>query len=128
MAEPEFTLGIEEEYLLVDRRQPRPSARRPTGFSRPARRTSPKQVSPEYLQCQIEVGTRVARTIPEARDEPAPLPRKRQSATRPAGTSLPSPASLPPARGLEGNPSTTPTGSSYNQTAPGSWRRGCGGC
>ncbi len=68
MAEPEFTLGIEEEYLLVDRDS---CALReaPEGLLEACAGDLGDQVSPEYLQCQIEIGTRVCRTIPEARED-----------------------------------------------------------
>jgi len=78
MAEPEFTLGIEEEYLLVDR-DSLALREAPDGLLEACQEDLAEQVSPEYLQCQIEIGTRVARTIPEARDD---LRRCRASVSR----------------------------------------------
>jgi glutamate---cysteine ligase / carboxylate-amine ligase len=67
-SEPSFTLGIEEEYLLVDARTmaltDAPEAMMEAGTT-----TLPDQVSPEFLRCQVEVGTRKCATIAEARDD-----------------------------------------------------------
>ena len=53
-------LGIEEEYLLVDPRQPRPGPRRRTGFHAGLPRTAlGERVTYELLQAQVEVGTPV---------------------------------------------------------------------
>ena len=76
LSEPSFTLGIEEEYLLVDK------------TSRDLVSDPPKellsdceealhgiggQVSPEFMRSQIEVGTRVCQNIKEARHDLARL-------------------------------------------------------
>lgn len=72
---PSFTVGIEEEYLIVDResrdlvREPEP-----TFLDRCAELVG-ERVTPEYLQCQIEVGTRPHATVPEASAELAELRR-----------------------------------------------------
>ena len=64
---PPFTIGVEEEYLLVDRESrdlvadPSPSLLADCEASLGA------QVSPEFLRSQIEVGTRVCRSVAEAR-------------------------------------------------------------
>ena len=65
--QPSFTVGIEEEYMLVNpisgdlvRKVPRslmPSMRRKLG----------KQVSPEFLQSQVEIGTPVCSNIDQAK-------------------------------------------------------------
>jgi len=69
LSEPSFTVGIEEEYLLVDRlsRDLVPAA--PDALMRECEARLEGQVSPEFLQCQIEVGTRVCRSLGEARDD-----------------------------------------------------------
>jgi len=67
MTEPPFTLGIEEEYLLVD-----PVSRDlvtsmpPSMLEECAARCEGQQVSPELLRSQIEVGTRVCADVTEA--------------------------------------------------------------
>jgi len=65
---PTFTLGIEEEYLLVDRKT-RDLVAAPDDLMDECQKVLKSRVSPEFLQCQIEVGTGVCKTIPEARAE-----------------------------------------------------------
>ncbi|MGD9863517.1 MAG: carboxylate-amine ligase [Pseudodonghicola sp.] len=66
--QPSFTLGIEEEYLLVDR-DSLDLAVAPEALMRACQADMQGQVSPEFLQCQIEVGTRVCQNIAEARED-----------------------------------------------------------
>ena len=66
VAVPTFTLGIEEEYLLVDRKT-RDLVAAPEKMMAECSDLLAKKVSPEFLQCQIEVGTGVCKSIPEAR-------------------------------------------------------------
>lgn len=68
MPEPGFSLGIEEEYLLVDE-QTCDLAAAPDEMMVECARKAGGQVSPEFLQCQIEVGTAVCRSIGQARSE-----------------------------------------------------------
>ncbi|GAB4386101.1 carboxylate-amine ligase [Albidovulum sp.] len=68
MKAPDFTLGIEEEYLLVDR-ESLALAVAPEGLMAACRAEIADQVSPEFLQCQIEVGSRVCADIGAARDD-----------------------------------------------------------
>jgi len=64
---PSLTLGIEEEYLLVDR-QTRDLVREPDkGFLAACTATLGEQVTGEYLQCQVEVGTRPHRSVSDAK-------------------------------------------------------------
>ena len=66
--EPPFTMGVEEEYLLVDA-QSFELARAPQALMDSCMAEMDGQVSPEFLQCQIEVGTKVCQTIDEARED-----------------------------------------------------------
>jgi carboxylate-amine ligase len=66
---PSLTMGIEEEYLLVDR------SSRALVTEMPARMLEEcnalcgdQQVSPELLRAQIEIGTRICGNIAEARE------------------------------------------------------------
>ncbi|AUH33985.1 carboxylate-amine ligase [Paracoccus tegillarcae] len=68
MSEPDFTIGIEEEYLLVDR-DSGALAPVPDTMMNMARAELGDSVSPEFLRCQIEIGTPVCKTIGEARDK-----------------------------------------------------------
>ena len=67
MTEPPFTLGIEEEYLLVDRDTRDLVTNLPSSMLEECEaRCEGQQVSPELLRSQIEVGTRVCADAAEA--------------------------------------------------------------
>ncbi|MDW4548103.1 carboxylate-amine ligase [Defluviimonas sp. D31] len=68
MTEPDFTIGIEEEYLLVDR-DSLALAVAPEALMAACKAEMAGQVSPEFLQCQIEIGTRVCKDIGAARED-----------------------------------------------------------
>ncbi|MFN3273124.1 MAG: carboxylate-amine ligase [Paracoccus sp. (in: a-proteobacteria)] len=65
--EPDFTLGIEEEYLLVEA-DTGDLAEAPPALMQACKSDLSDQVSPEFLRCQIEIGTPVAVSISQARD------------------------------------------------------------
>lgn len=67
--EPSFTVGIEEEYLLVDLAT-RDLARDPPSelFAECEKRLGP-HVKPEFLKSQVEVATSVCRRVGDARAE-----------------------------------------------------------
>ena len=70
---PRLTVGIEEEYLLVER-DSRDLAREPAeSMIEECKALLGEQVSPEFLRAQIEVGTRPCATIGEARADLARL-------------------------------------------------------
>ena len=71
--EPSFTIGIEEEYLLVDRTTRDLAQEPPPALLAKCEEALRGQVSPEFLRSQIEVGTRVCTSIQEARDQLAHL-------------------------------------------------------
>jgi carboxylate-amine ligase len=71
--EPEFTLGIEEEYLLVDATTGDLVADPPKGMLEECEALCEGQITPEFMRSQIEVGTRVCKTISEARTDLARL-------------------------------------------------------
>jgi len=69
IAEPTLTLGIEEEYLIVDR-ETRDLVREPdAGFLAACADLLGEQVTGEYLQCQVEVGTKPHQRVGDARDD-----------------------------------------------------------
>ena len=72
---PEYTLGIEEEYLLVDA-QTCALVDVPDALMHDCVQALGDKVSPEFLACQIEVGTGVCANIAEARDDLGHLRRK----------------------------------------------------
>ncbi len=73
--EPPFTVGIEEEYLLVDPGTRDLIREAPPGLLAACQARLEGQVTPEFLQSQIEVGTLPCQSIQEARDDLARLRR-----------------------------------------------------
>jgi len=76
--EPAFSIGIEEEYLLVDQTTCVLTGAPPELMERCTAELG-DQVSPEYLNCQIEIGSKVCGTIGEARED---LKRLRSTVAR----------------------------------------------
>ena len=68
MQEPAFSIGIEEEYLLVDP-DTMALAEAPVGLMEACAAELEDQVSPEFLQCQIEIGTNVCADVGQARED-----------------------------------------------------------
>jgi carboxylate-amine ligase len=68
-AEPDFTLGIEEEYFLVDRATRDVVGDPPEVMLTELEAVLGGQVSPEFLRSQIEIGTRVCANHFEARED-----------------------------------------------------------
>jgi len=66
--EPDLTIGIEEEYLLVDR-DSLDLAAAPAAMMDECASALEGQFSPEFLECQVEIGTRVCAEINEARED-----------------------------------------------------------
>lgn len=64
--EPRLTVGIEEEYLLVDRASRDLAAASPDSMLAECEELLEGRISPEFLRAQIEVGTRPAGTVAEA--------------------------------------------------------------
>ncbi len=67
--EPTFTIGVEEEYLLVDRATRDLAADPSKKMLAEIEKRLTGQVSPEFLRAQIEVETRVCGSIAEARED-----------------------------------------------------------
>ena len=84
-SEPPFTVGIEEEYLLVDVRtrdvcgDPNPE------LLKEITTRGEGQISPKFLRSQIEVGTRPCRTMRDLRADLAQLRSVIAQASRPYG-------------------------------------------
>tara|TARA_R110001592_G_scaffold327467_1_gene608659 strand:- start:1146 stop:2300 length:1155 start_codon:yes stop_codon:yes gene_type:complete len=70
---PPFTLGIEEEYLLVDKETRAVTDEAPEGLFEACEKRLPGRVAHEFLSSQIEVNTRVCADINQARAELAEL-------------------------------------------------------
>ena len=67
--EPSFTIGIEEEYLLVDPETRNLADDPPASILKDCRKRIGDQVTPEFLRSQIEVGTQVCTSISEAAEQ-----------------------------------------------------------
>jgi len=71
---PKLTIGIEEEYQIID-----PETRELTSFIQEflnhGRQVLPDQIKAEFLQSQVEVGSRICTNLQEAREEIARLRR-----------------------------------------------------
>ncbi len=64
-----FTIGIEEEYLIVDIATMNLVAQMPPDLMKECTSELGSQVTKEFLQCQIEVGTKVCSSMQEVRDD-----------------------------------------------------------
>ncbi len=70
---PAFTVGIEEEYLLVDRETRDLASDPPASLMAECETLLEGQVSPELMRAQVEVRTRPFKTVREARADLAHL-------------------------------------------------------
>ncbi len=82
IAEPSFSLGIEEEYLLVNKESRDLEPEPPAALLAKCEQALQGQVSPEFLRSQIEVGTCVCASVQQAREE---LIRLRRTVSEIAG-------------------------------------------
>lgn len=88
LREPSFTLGIEEEYLLVEKTTRDLAADPPKQLlseCQAALGDRGGQVTPEFMRAQIEVGTRVCKSVKEAREDLAYLRRTIAACAAPYG-------------------------------------------
>ncbi len=69
IARPTFTIGIEEEYMIVDRETRDLVPDLPDGLMRKCEEILGGQVTPEFIRSQIEVGTKVSDTVAQARED-----------------------------------------------------------
>ncbi len=66
---PQLTLGVEEEYLLVDKDTRALAVEPPDDLMKECEDRLGIQVSTELLRSQIEIGTKVCKNVQEVRDE-----------------------------------------------------------
>ncbi len=71
--QPTFTIGIEEEYFIVDRETRDLVPDMPGGLLAACEEIAEGMVSPEFIRSQIEVGTPVSQNVKEARAHLAQL-------------------------------------------------------
>lgn len=65
----EFTIGIEEEYLIIDVGTMNLVSQMPPDLMKECTQELGSQVTKEFLQCQIEIGTKVCSSVQEASDD-----------------------------------------------------------
>ena len=85
VAEPSFSIGIEEEYLLVNRADGQLAKDPPGEFMEECATRLGDQVSAEFLRAQVEVGTRPAASVREAAADLFRLRREIASAAESCG-------------------------------------------
>jgi carboxylate-amine ligase len=66
---PKFTMGVEEEYLLVDKETRALVVDPPESLMQECEERCGSQVTTEFLRSQIEIGTKVCNNIQEVRAE-----------------------------------------------------------
>jgi len=73
ISKPSFTVGIEEEYMLVNPETGDLVRKVPRSLMPAMKAKLGARVSPEFLQSQVEVGTPICHSLKQARDELASL-------------------------------------------------------
>lgn len=73
--EPALTLGLEEEYLLVERETGAVAAEPPDALFEALHERTAGRAFPEFLRAQVEVATPICRDVGEARQELSALRR-----------------------------------------------------
>ena len=68
-----LTLGVEEEYLLVNPTTRNVMGNPPKGFFRACKAALGDRVTPEFLRCQIEIATSICKDVGEVRQQLADL-------------------------------------------------------
>ena len=63
-----LTLGVEEEYLIVDPETLEAAANPPEEYFKSCKEALGDSVTPEFLQCQIEIATPVCENVQQARE------------------------------------------------------------
>ena len=99
--DPPFTMGIEEEYLVVDRETRDLIREAPPDMMQKCADRLGEQVTTELMQCQIEIGTRVCNTVQEGRDELIRLRRGVSDVVREYGFEIIAASTHPFAQPLE---------------------------
>jgi len=64
-----LTLGVEEEYLLVNPVTRNVMGNPPKGFFKACKAAIGERVTPEFLRCQIEIATDICDTVADAKDQ-----------------------------------------------------------
>ena len=75
ISKPSFTIGIEEEYLVVDRATRQVAIDPPEAMMKECQSRLQDLIKTEFMKSQVEVSTRVCKTVREARADLAWLRR-----------------------------------------------------
>ena len=105
---PAFTIGIEEEYMVVDRETRDLVKDPPSEMWDQLREVLGPQVAPEFLKAQIEVGTKVCAKLAEARDDLAGLRRDLTGVVNQYGAAIIAASTHPFANWTEQEPTEQP--------------------
>ncbi|HEU5112782.1 MAG TPA: carboxylate-amine ligase [Acidimicrobiia bacterium] len=108
MDRPAFTIGIEEEYLVVDRQTRDLVKDPPAEMWDSLREVLGPQVAPEFLKAQIEVGTKVCARLAEARNDLAGLRRDLSGVVKEYGAAIIAASTHPCANWTEQEPTEQP--------------------
>lgn len=103
--EPSFTIGVEEEYMLVDRETRELINEVPDSLLSECENLLGERVAPEFLQCQIEIGTPICNSVAEVRESIRELRGTVSSVAQKHGLALLAVSTHPFA--IEGRQSTT---------------------
>ncbi len=118
---PVFTIGIEEEYMVVDRESRDLIKSPPPEMWDSLREVLGPQVTPEFLKAQIEVGTKVCARVQDARVDLANLRRDLSSVVSDYGAAIIAASTHPFANWAEQetteHPRYTTLASDYQQVA-----------
>ena len=88
LQEPKLSLGIEEEYLIVEEDTGKLIREVPPSMLQDAQEALGGQVSQEFFQSQIEVGTHVCANVQEAQEELIRLRRTVYDVVEPYGLAI----------------------------------------
>ncbi|MGH8943233.1 MAG: carboxylate-amine ligase, partial [Acidimicrobiia bacterium] len=105
---PAFTIGIEEEYLVVDRQTRDLVKDPPPELWDSLREVLGPQVAPEFLKAQIEVGTKVCAKLSEARQDLSGLRRDLSGVVEEYGAAIIAASTHPFANWMEQEPTEQP--------------------
>jgi glutamate---cysteine ligase / carboxylate-amine ligase len=105
---PAFTVGIEEEYLVVDRETRDLIKDPPSDMWDSLRAVLGPQVTPEFLKAQIEVETKVCAKLADARDDLAGLRRDLSGVVSEYGAAIIASSTHPFANWMEQEPTEQP--------------------
>lgn len=119
----DYTLGIEEEYIIVDGETYDAVDSPPKAFMRECRDALGKRVTPEFLRCQVEIGTPVCESLREARHHLVALRRSIVNAAEKHGMHIIASSTHPFAKWMAQHPTQLKRYRELDQDLKGAIRR-----